>query len=152
MFKRILSTLLCCAMLICCIPAAVYAEDVPPALAGAAQVTNPAESEIAPAFTYTLAMGSGLSISSGLATCTTTLTGYSGQIRTVVIKMYLEKKTLWWWNEVTDWTQLFTDDYCYCSHQYTASGGTFRVRSVATVTGTDGGTETITSYSNEVNG
>ena len=73
-------------------------------------------------------------------------------MKTVIIKKYLEKKTLWWWNGVTDWTQLFTDDYCYSSNKYAASGGTFRVRVVATVTGKDGGTEEITGYSQEVNG
>ena len=152
MVKRILCALLCCVMLGTCLPVAAYAEETVPEISAASQQIGGQAGEIAPLYVYTSTLTAGLSISGGTATCSVTLSGYPGTIKTVLMHVYLEKKTLWWWTEVDSWTQLFTDDYCHCSRQFAASGGTFRVRVVATVTGKDGGSEEITGYSREVNG
>ncbi len=150
MVKRILSALLCCVMLVAGLPMAAYAEETVPEAPAASQEMDGRAGEIAPLYLYTNSLTVGLSINNGTATCSATLSGHYGEIKTVLMHVYLEKKTLWWWSEVESWTQLYTDDYCHFSRKVAASGGTFRVRVVATVTGKNGGTEEITGYSKEV--
>ena len=138
MVKRVVCALLCCVMLIVSLPMAAYAENASSAANSDSSITiYGTDGEITPYYTYTSSMMCALSISGGTATCTVTLNAYPG-VKTIYIRMYLEKKTLWWWNEVGNFNQLFTDEYASMSRQLAASGGTFRVRAVATVTGSDG--------------
>ena len=68
----------------------------------------------------------------------------------VIIEMHLEKKTLWWWDDVTSWTVSYKGGYCNLSEHYTVGSGTYRVRTEFTIIALGGDTETITEYSEEV--
>lgn len=147
--KRILCAVLCCVMLIAGLPMASYAEESAPA-ASVSEETFAVPDGASPYYIYTNTLTASLSINDGKTTCTAVLSGHSGTIKTVMMRVYLEKKTLWWWNEADSWTQLYTDDYCYFSRQIAAGSGTYRLHVVATVTGTDGGSEEVSAYSSEV--
>lgn len=89
-----------------------------------------------------------LEIKGGSASCYSEITGYSGITTKVKITMYLEKKTLWWWNEITSWTKTANVCHTTLSKKYTVSSGTYRLRVVYTVY-SGNSSETITVYSNE---
>lgn len=112
-------------------------------------ITGNINSEIQPRYEYTKSNNETLAISDDNALCGSTLTGYSGTTTKITIKMRLEKKVLWWWDEQTSWTATFNSYRGSLSKSYSVGGGTYRVKAVYTVySGTQ--SETITSYSQEV--
>lgn len=92
---------------------------------------------------------SNLSISGTTATCKSTFS-VGSTVKSITITQTLEKSTLWWWDEINTWEQSFNQSYVNCTNSQTSlSSGTYRVKSVFTVTATNGDTEAITVYSAE---
>lgn len=117
-----------------------------------AQTTNSVAasetSTVQPRYSYTSNTSVGLDINDGIALCWADLCGYSGTTTQIKIKMTLQKKTLFWWNDVeTD--SLTVNDYTATLYNEIAVGsGTYRVKAEFTVyCGSD--YEEITSYSQE---
>ncbi len=131
MSKRIITVILCLSMLFsfCC---SVNA------------------SSVQPRYNYVSLMTAGLVISNGTAHCQSDIETPAYQTERVIIEMHLEKKTLWWWDDVTSWTVSYKGGYCSLSENYTVGNGTYRVRTEFTVIALGGDTETITGYSEEV--
>ena len=77
----------------------------------------------------------------GVATVSYTCIGYSGIATRIVVETKIEKKFLWWWNDVdgASWTDESTEYYCVNDHsiQLTKSG-TYRATVTYTVYGTGG--------------
>ena len=88
---------------------------------------------------------------SGVATCTSSLTGYSGTTTKVTITIYLEKKGFLglYWSDVTSWSQTFNDYRGTLSKDYTVGKGTYRTRTVFTAY-KGSASETVTAYSSQV--
>ena len=106
--------------------------------------------DIQPYYEFTSYNKATLNISGGQAICESTLTGYPGITTKVTIKMYLEKKTLWWWSTETSWTGTFYSYRGTLSKNHAVKGGTYRVKAVYVVySGSE--SETITGYSSNVN-
>lgn len=93
---------------------------------------------VQPRYAYTNSITTDLYISNGKATCTSTVTGKS-TVTKIVATQYLEKKVLWWWEEVDHWDKTVYGDYLYmCNSKSNLDSETYRVRTVATVySGTD---------------
>ena len=89
-------------------------------------------------YAYTSSIRSTISISSGKATCTSTITGMP-TVTQIKATQYLEKKVLWWWEEVDHWDKTSYTKTLYMSNSKdNLDSGTYRVRTVATVySGTD---------------
>lgn len=95
---------------------------------------------------------SALTISSGKATCTSRFVGSDSTVKSVKITQTLEKFSfLWFWDVVGgEWNK--TSNTSYSTFVNTKSGltsGTYRVKSVFTVTMKTGQVETVTVYSAE---
>ena len=86
------------------------------------------------------------------AHCHSSLTDSSGTIKSVKVEQSLEKFAfLWFWNtEGGPWTRTVHSGVAQFDNYKVVSSGTYRVKSVFTVTTKDGRSETITMYSNEV--
>lgn len=132
MSKRIITVILCLLMLFsfCCI-------------ANAAGV-QPRR------YSYCSDASVKLTISSGTAYCKSGVSGYADLTRSVSIDMTLQKKVLWWWDDVTSWNAAYSGEYASMSRTESVGGGTYRVKTEFTITANDGNTESITEYSEEV--
>ncbi len=105
------------------------------------------EDAIAPCFNNT---GSAEAVfvidENGLATVTYTCIGYRGVTTNIVVETKIEKKVLWWWNDVdgASWTDQSSEYYCANDHsiQLTKSG-TYRATITYTVYGTGGEADVI---------
>ena len=64
--------------------------------------------------------------------------------------MTLQKKVLWWWDDVTSWSATYSSETASMSETHNVGNGTYRVKTEFTITANDGNTESITSYSEEV--
>lgn len=94
---------------------------------------------VQPRYAYTNSIYTDLYISNGKATCTSTIKGMSS-VTKIEATQYLEKKVLWWWEEVDHWDKTVNGDYLYMSNSKDNldSGATYRARTVAYVyCGTD---------------
>lgn len=93
-----------------------------------------------------------LTISSATATCNSRYSDSNGSTSKVVITQSLQKQGLFWtWSTYAgEWTKTTNGSSASLSNKvYNLESGTYRVKTVFTVTGTDGATETITVYSAE---
>ena len=93
-----------------------------------------------------------LTVKGTTAHCHSSLTDSSGTIKSVKVEQSLEKFAfLWFWNtEGGPWTRTVNSGVAQFDNYKVVSSGTYRVKSVFTVTTKDGKSETITMYSNEV--
>lgn len=94
---------------------------------------------IQPRYAYTSSVSTDLYMSGGKATCTSIVSGMP-TVTKIEATQYLEKKVLWWWEEVDHWDKTVYGDYLYMSNSKDNidSGATYRARTVATVyCGTD---------------
>lgn len=83
----------------------------------------------------------------GIATVSFTCYGYRNITTRIVVETKIEKKFLWWWNDVdgASWTDETTEDYCDSEHSIQLSkSGTYRVSITYTVYGTAGDPDVIT--------
>ena len=112
-----------------------------------AQAATTEGSEIMPRFDYTSSATTSLGISSNIATCSATITGYDN-VTKIVTTLTLQKKTLLWWSEVDSWTSTANNCYAGVTRKATIGSGTFRVKAKHVVySGTN--SETVTVYSQE---
>ena len=85
---------------------------------------------------------------SGMATVSYTCYGYPEITTKIVVETKIEKKFLWWWNDVDGafWTDESTLDFCDGEHsiQLTKSG-TYRATVTYTVYGTGGEADVLVS-------
>ena len=106
-------------------------------------------SQIQPRYSYTTTYTTGIHITdSGKATCTANVTGITSTTK-IEITMSLQKKVLFWWDDIETWT-LTEYDLCAAigGTVENVSSGTYRTKAVYTVyCGSD--SETITGYSQE---
>ena len=85
--------------------------------------------------------------SNGLATVSYTCLGYPGITTSIQVDIKIEKKFLWWWNDVdgAQWTDYSSTDYCVNEHEYQLSKkGTYKATITYTVYGTAGEADVIT--------
>lgn len=98
---------------------------------------------------YGSAATSYLSLNGTTATCKSTFPT-EPTVKSITITQTLEKSTLWWWDEINTWERTFNQSSAtYTNSRSSLSSGTYRVKSVFTVTATNGASETITVYSAE---
>lgn len=106
------------------------AETVPPYILE----TNTSEDlEIQPQFEYTSTTATSLTISNNTASCVARLNGYSGITTKIVIKMTLQKKNWFWWNDEQTWSTTINNCYGSLTRSTPVSSGTYRVQTVFTV-------------------
>ena len=117
-----------------------------------AETTSHIEDEIAPAYAYAFDVSNNLVISSGTAKCSSNCIGTSDVVK-VSIEQTLQKFWgLWIWNDVDNASWTKTSNGASVAVEGTKSGlssGTYRLKSVFTLTSSSGKTETITIYSGE---
>ena len=142
MARKLLCMVLCCAFLMGIGVPAAYAQETE-------QTASSVSEGIQPRLTYIASANAYLTISNGVATCTTIVKA-SSDITQIKIVMHLEKKTLFWWNDVTSWTQIFSGNTANMRETYAVSGGTYRVRSEIRVSKSSSDFEDTTVYSSEV--
>ena len=95
---------------------------------------------------------SSLSIGGSTATCTSKFNSENDNVSKVTIEQSLEKHSfLWAWDTVGGtWNKTSTDSIVTFTNKVSnLSSGTYRVKTVFTVTTTDGQSETVTVYSAE---
>lgn len=99
---------------------------------------------------YTYSATSTLTISGTKATCTSKVTGYSGETTKIVIGQTLQKKTSsGTWSEVTSWSETVANYKASVTNTRSGlSSGTYRLKTIFTVyAGSD--YEVLTKYSTE---
>lgn len=86
--------------------------------------------------------------SDGLATMTYVCKGVEGVTTRIEISSQIQKKTLWWWNDVDGGSYFFEKDSYECAFWNTkqlSKSGTYRLVVTYTVYGTGGATDVINS-------
>ncbi len=121
-------------------------------VASAETTTSISDEGIAPAYEYASSAKSLLHISANSAECTSNCTGSSDIVQINVEQTLQKFWGLWVWNDVdgANWSR--TRNGSFVSAINTKSGlstGTYRLKSVFTLTSSNGKTETITVYSEE---
>ncbi|MGN1304847.1 MAG: hypothetical protein ACI4YB_07415 [Oscillospiraceae bacterium] len=120
--------------------------------ASAEATTSISNEGIAPAYEYASSAKSLLYISANSAECTSNCTGSSDIVNISVEQTLQVFWGLWIWNDVDGASWLKTKSGSFISAINTKSGlssGTYRLKSVFTLTSSSGQTETITIYSEE---
>ena len=142
MTKRIVSALLAAAVAFSAFNISVAAKEM----------TNANLEIVVPAYEIASNPESTLIISGTTASCKSTVTGKS--VKSISAEQTLEKFWgLWIWNEVdnANWTKVVNSSTITMSNKkYNLESGTYRLKTVFTLTATNGETETITVYSGEV--
>lgn len=122
------------------------------AVASAKELSSANTSIVAPCYAIASNPVSQLSISGTTAYCSSKVSGPS--VKSITAEQTLEKFWgLWIWNEVdnANWTKVVNSSTITMSNKkYNLESGTYRLKTVFTLTATNGETETITVYSGEV--
>ncbi len=118
MFKKILALVMCVVML--CGTGLIASAETP-------------ENQIQPRYSYTNMVSCSLNNASGKAQCVGSVGGYSGITTKIVMKMTLQKKTLFWWSKVQEWSSTTNSYTAAMSKTVAVESGTYRVKLVATV-------------------
>lgn len=121
-------------------------------VASANELSSALDTEIVmPAYEIANNPVSQLSISGTTATCTSKTNGTS--VKSITAEQTLEKYWgLWIWNEVdgANWSKTVKANNLYMTNNKSGlDSGTYRLKTVFTLTANDGTTETITVYSQE---
>lgn len=93
-----------------------------------------------------------LSISLGKATCTSICKGESAVVNISVVQTLQKHRNFWTWDNVSgaSWTSTSSSKTLDVTNfKSDLESGTYRLKSVFTLTTSDGDTETITKYSEE---
>lgn len=141
-FKKCFALILSAFMILSSISVSVSAESA----------TYISDEGIAPAYEYTDDAKSILYVSLNTAECTSKCTGASNVVQITVEQTLQKFWGLWIWNDVDGVSWSTTKSGSYASVVNTKSGlssGTYRLKSVFTLTTSDGKSETITIYSDE---
>ena len=106
-----------------------------------------AETAIQPRYSYTWSHSTTLIIDNDSALVESWVEGYS-TATSIKMTVTLQKKVLWWWDDVTEWSNIAPRNYLSISERTTVGSGTYRAKLVAVVcSGTE--SETIEGYSSE---
>lgn len=106
-----------------------------------------AETTVNPRYSYVAEHYTSLSISNNVASVVSVLHGNS-LTTSIKITLTLQKKVLWWWDDVTEWSDITPSNSLTMSESTTVGSGTYRAKMVALVcSGTE--SETIEGYSSE---
>lgn len=106
-----------------------------------------AETTVQPRYTYTGSHSTKLVINDNVAIVESYVSGYS-TATSIKMTVTLQKKVLWWWDDVTEWSNIAPRNYLSISESTTVGSGTYRAKLVAVVcSGTE--SETIEGYSSE---
>ena len=90
---------------------------------------------------------SALTISNSTATCRSVFLG-SADVSKVKVEQHLQKKSLLIWSNVSSFSTTITGkNASFTNTKSSLSSGSYRLKSVFTVTMSDGQTETVTVYS-----
>ena len=108
-----------------------------------------AEASVQPRYTFVASEFVDLSISGGVAYADCDVTGYSN-VTSIKVTMTLQKKTLWWWEDVTEWSSITPSKSIVMSESTSVGSGTYRVKMVALVCAGTSASEEIEDYSDEV--
>lgn len=107
---------------------------------------------VSPAYEYATSTQSYLTITSSTADCKSLCEGMTG-VTQITVEQTLEKHWgLWIWNEVdgANWSKTVNMNTISLSNRKSGlDNGTYRLKSVFTLTNSSGKTETITVYSDE---
>lgn len=141
MFKKI-SALIMSAILLFSFQFAASAENKTP------PYTEINEIRIMPLYEYTTSHNTTLNISNNIADCTTRVTGIPGVTTKIQITMTLQKKTLFWWSKVEEWTATVNAPMGQLDKSIAVKSDTYRVKSEITVY-SGSNSEKITAYSAE---
>lgn len=141
MKKRIISLLMVLVMAFS-LSAVTYAE-VPTAGIEKPEFEEPG---ITPQYQYAKECSATLSISGGTAYCSAKANGSS--VTKVQITMTLQKKTLLWWSDKSEWTTTVNSSTALFEKTASAGSGTYRVKAVCKVY-SGSASESITVYSAE---
>lgn len=145
MFKKIISLLLS-IILLCSVSTVAYAQS-PDTIQQFEMVQLNAD--VMPCFEYTDSTITSLSIStSGKATCSTSITGYSGTTTKIVIKMKLQKRSVLWWSTKETWEATVNSWNADLTKTASVESGKYRVKVECTVY-SGSNSEEITTYSQE---
>ena len=106
-----------------------------------------AESAVQPRYSYTAAHSTTLIIQNDTAIVESYVSGYS-DVSSIKMTLTLQKKVLWWWNDVAEWSDIAPQRTLSMSESTSIGSGTYRAKLVAVVcSGTE--SETIEGYSSE---
>lgn len=106
--------------------------------------------DVSPAYDIANEVSSELSINGTSATCSSY--AFSSTAVKIKVEQTLQKQSLWFWNDVSGatWTKtVSTRTIDFTNSKSSLSSGTYRVKSVFTLTNSSGESETITIYSDE---
>ncbi len=113
-------------------------------------VLTPMKASAAEYSTYDLSScnkTSALTISNSTATCRSVFLG-SADVSKVKVEQHLQKKSLLIWSNVSSFSTTITGkNASFTNTKSSLSSGSYRLKSVFTVTMSDGQTETVTVYS-----
>ena len=118
MFKKLLA-LVMCLVLMCGTVLIASAETV--------------DNQVQPRYTYTRGISATLTNSGGKAMCAGDVEGYESMTTKIVLTVTLQKKTLFWWSKVEEWTTTSNTYFATLVKTATVGSGTHRVKVVAKV-------------------
>lgn len=141
--KKFLAAMMSAVMLCSAVSISAFADTT----------TQAVVDEISPAYESAHSVKSELFISSNSAKCSSRCNGLSNVVQ-ISVEQTLEKYSGWFWIwngvEEASWIKSVNDNSITMSNtKYGLDSGTYRVRSVFTLTNSSGKTETITVYSDE---
>ena len=106
-----------------------------------------AETAVQPRYSYTAYHTTTLIIKNDVAYVESIVSGYS-LATSIKMTLTLQKKVLWWWDDVTEWSDIAPNSRLSMSESTSIGSGTYRAKLVAVVcSGTN--SETIEGYSSE---
>lgn len=132
MFKKILALVMCFVML-CGTGLIANAESLSSADKYTVTVSESGESQVQPRYSYTHGISATLANSGGKAVCAGNVDGYNGTTTKIVLTVTLQKKTLFWWSKVQEWTTTANTYYATISKTVAVDSGTHRVKVEAKV-------------------
>lgn len=138
MLKRIISVILAVSLCFCVGLCAQAGGSSNP-------LSTASESTVQPRYQYANTVATTLGTSGGKALCAANLTGLSS-VTKVKTTMTLQKKTLFWWNEVETWTKTVDGRVSNFEKTVSVESGTYRVKAVYVVY-SGSASEEITAYS-----
>ena len=106
-----------------------------------------ANTTVQPRYTYTAMHTTNLIINDDVAVVESYVSGYS-TVTSIKMTVTLQKKVLWWWSDVEEWSNIAPNRTLSLSGSTTVGSGTYRAKLVAIVcSGSED--ETIEGYSSE---
>lgn len=107
-----------------------------------------AETSVQPRYTYVSYHSTALVIKNDVAYVESSVDGNSS-VTSVKMTLTLQKKVLWWWDDVTEWTDITPSRTLTMSESTSVGSGTYRVKLVARACAGSAASEEIEGYSNE---